>query len=178
MCRQRNLDIMPRTIFYPGSFDPVTFGHLDLIGRIGHLFDRIVIGVGVHHGKKPLFDDEERITMLTEEIAKLKPALSAKVEVVTFDGLAVDAARACGAAAILRGLRDASDFDYEMQMAGMNGAMAPGLETIFLPAAAGNRHIAATFVRQIAQMGGDIGPFVPAAVAQRMREKLNPPSTR
>jgi pantetheine-phosphate adenylyltransferase len=168
---------MPRTIFYPGSFDPVTFGHLDLIGRAAHLFDRTVVGVGVHHGKKALFDDEERVAMLREEIAKLG-LTPAQVDVVTFEGIAVDAARACGAVALLRGLRDASDFDYEMQMAGMNGAMAPGLETIFLPAAAGNRHIAATFVRQIAQMGGDISPFVPLAVARRLKDKLHPPSAR
>ncbi len=169
---------MPRTVFYPGSFDPVTFGHLDLIGRAGHLFDRIVVGIGVHHGKKALFSDEERVAMLREEIGKLNPAPLARVEIVTFDGLAVDCARAHGAVGILRGLRDASDFDYEMQMAGMNGAMAPGLESIFLPAASGNRHIAATFVRQIAQMGGDISPFVPEAIALRLRQKLNSPSTR
>ena len=169
---------MPRTVFYPGSFDPVTFGHLDLIGRAGRLFDRVVIGIGVHHGKKALFSGDERVAMLRDEIGKLNPTPCARIEVVTFENLAVDAATTHGAIGILRGLRDASDFDYEMQMAGMNGAMAPGLETIFLPAASGNRHIAATFVRQIAQMGGDIGPFVPAAVAQRMREKLNPPSTR
>lgn len=168
---------MARTIFYPGSFDPVTFGHLDLIERAAAMFDRIVVGVGVHHGKKPLFGDEERIAMLREEFARLGVE-AAQVDVVTFDGLAVDAAKACGAVAILRGLRDASDFDYEMQMAGMNGAMAPGLETIFLPAAAGNRHIAATFVRQIAMMGGDITPFVPPTVARRLQDKLHPPSTR
>jgi pantetheine-phosphate adenylyltransferase len=167
---------MPRTIFYPGSFDPVTYGHLDLIGRGAALFDRVVVGVGVHHGKKPLFDDEERIAMLRSEIARLGPAAVAHVEVATFDGLAVDAARAYGAVAILRGLRDASDFDYEMQMAGMNGAMAPGLETLFLPAAAATRHIAATFVRQIAMMGGDITPFVPPAVARHLQDKLHPPS--
>lgn len=163
---------MPRTVFYPGSFDPVTFGHLDLIGRAGRLFDRIVVGIGVHHGKKALLPEEDRIAMLREEIAKLNPAPCARIEVVTFDGLAVDAARSYGAIGILRGLRDASDFDYEMQMAGMNGALAPGLETIFLPAASGNRHIAATFVRQIAQMGGDISAFVPAAVAERLQQKL------
>jgi pantetheine-phosphate adenylyltransferase len=163
---------MARTIFYPGSFDPVTFGHLDLITRARVLFDRVVVGVGVHHGKKPFFADVERITMLRNEIAHL-PAPGAEVAVVTFDGLAVEAARHHGAVAILRGLRDASDFDYEMQMAGMNGALAPGLETVFLPAAAGNRHIAATFVRQIAQMGGDISPFVPLAVARHLKDKLS-----
>lgn len=166
---------MARTIFYPGSFDPVTYGHLDLIGRAITLFERVVIGVGVHHGKKPLFDGTERIAMLRDEIARLGPAAVAQTEVVTFDGLSVDAARACGAVAILRGLRDASDFDYEMQMAGMNGALAPGLETLFLPAAAGTRHIAATFVRQIAMMGGDITPFVPPTIARRLQDKLNPP---
>lgn len=167
---------MPRTIFYPGSFDPVTYGHLDLIGRAVVLFDRVVVGVGVHHGKKPLFGDDERITMLRDEISGLGARAVKHTEVVTFNGLAVDAARAYGALAILRGLRDASDFDYEMQMAGMNGALAPGLETVFLPAAAGTRHIAATFVRQIAIMGGDITAFVPPMVARRLQDKLHPPT--
>jgi pantetheine-phosphate adenylyltransferase len=163
---------MPRTIFYAGSFDPVTLGHLDLIERATRLFDRVVVGVGVHHGKTPLFSDDERVTLLRSEIAGLGLPNPGGVEVVTFDNLVVDAARAHGAAGILRGLRDATDFDYEMQMTGMNGALAPALETVFLPAAGAYRHIAATFVRQIAQMGGDVTPFVPPAIAARLKEKL------
>ena len=125
----------------------------------------------MHHGKKPLFPDDERVSLLREEIARLGLA-SYRAEVVTFDNLVVDAARAHGAVAILRGIRDATDFDYEMQMTGMNGALAPGLDTVFLPARGAYRHIAATFVRQIAQMGGDVTAFVPPAVAARLKEKL------
>jgi pantetheine-phosphate adenylyltransferase len=165
---------MPRTVFYAGSFDPVTFGHLDLIERAARLFDRVVVGVGVHHGKKPLFSDDERVALLRGEIAALPSP--AGVEVVTFDNLVVDAARSHGAVAMLRGIRDATDFDYEMQMTGMNGALAPRLDTIFLPASGPHRHIAATFVRQIAQMGGDVTAFVPAAVAKRLQDKLNSPA--
>lgn len=168
---------MSRTIFYAGSFDPVTLGHLDLIERAARLFDRVVVGVGVHHGKKPLFADAERVSLLRNEIARLGLAGSGVVEVVTFDNLVVDAARSHGAAAILRGIRDATDFDYEMRMTGMNGALAPGLDTVFLPASGAYRHIAATFVRQIAQMGGDITAFVPPAVAARLKEKLAAPAS-
>jgi pantetheine-phosphate adenylyltransferase len=166
---------MSRTVFYSGSFDPVTFGHLDLIERAAHLFDRVVIGVGVHHGKKPMFSGDERVTLLRDAIAGLSPAPAGAVEIVTFDNLVVDAARSHGAAAILRGLRDATDLDYEMQMTGMNGALAPGLDTVFLPASSAHRHIAATFVRQIAQMGGDVTAFVPPAAAKRLQEKFARP---
>ena len=168
---------MSRTVFYAGSFDPVTLGHLDLIQRAARIFDRVVVGVGMHHGKKPLFADDERVSLLRDEIARLGLAGSATVEVVTFDNLVVDAARLHGAAAILRGVRDATDFDYEMQMTGMNGALAPGLDTVFLPASGAYRHIAATFVRQIAQMGGDVTAFVPPAVAVRLKEKLAAPAS-
>jgi pantetheine-phosphate adenylyltransferase len=164
------------TVFYPGSFDPATFGHFDLIGRAARLFGRVVVGVGIHPGKAPLFTGHERVEMLREEIALLTLPPSAVIEVVTFDALAVDAAKAHGATAMVRGVRDTTDVDYEMRMAGMNAAMAPDLETIFLPGAAANKHIAATLVRQIAQMGGDITSFVPAGIARRLREKLTPPS--
>ena len=165
---------MARTVLYPGSFDPVTLGHLDLIVRATRLFDRVVVAVGVHHGKKPLFSDEDRVSMLQQETDAL--ACGAQVEVVTFSSLVVDAAQKYGASAILRGIRDTTDFDYEMQMAGMNGAMTPELETVFLPASPANRHIAATFVRQIAQMGGDVTPFVPPAVADALTQKFPTPA--
>jgi pantetheine-phosphate adenylyltransferase len=166
---------MSRIAFYSGSFDPVTLGHMDLIERGLRLFDKIVVGIGVHHGKKPLFSADERIAMLKAEIAGLGAA-GARVEVVTFDNLVVDAAIQHGAVAILRGLRDATDFDSEMQMAGMNATLRPKLDTVFLPASPGQRHIAATFVRQIAQMGGDIAPFVPPQVAQALKQKLGSPA--
>ena len=163
---------MPRIAFYAGSFDPVTIGHLDVIARGLRLFDRVVVGVGVHHGKKPLFDADERIAMLETEIAALGVPSASACPVVPFDTLVVDAAIQHGAIALLRGLRDGTDFDYEMQMAGMNGALRGGLDTVFLPAAPANRHIAATFIRQIAQMGGDVGPFVTASVARHLTQKL------
>jgi pantetheine-phosphate adenylyltransferase len=166
---------MPRIAFYAGSFDPVTLGHMDLIGRALRLFDRLVVGIGVHHGKKPLFTADERIAMLKAEIAGFGPGAT-QVDIVTFDNLAVDAAVANSASVLLRGLRDGTDFDYEMQMAGMNIGMLNGLDTLFLPASSPHRHIAATFVRQIAQMGGDVAPFVPAAVAQALKQKLASPA--
>jgi pantetheine-phosphate adenylyltransferase len=163
---------MSKTVFYAGSFDPVTYGHLDLVERAARLFARVVIGVGVHHGKKALFSDDERVAMLKDEVTPFAAATGATIEIVTFANLVVDAARTHGAAAILRGIRDTTDFNYEMQMVGMNGAIAPGLDTIFLPASAEHRHIAATFVRQIAQMGGDVSSFVPSSVAARLKDKL------
>lgn len=166
---------MPRIAFYAGSFDPVTLGHLDVIARGLRLFDKIVIGVGVHHGKKPLFSADERIAMLNDEIAALGAEATA-CEVAPFDNLVVDAARQHGAIALLRGLRDGTDFDYEMQMAGMNGTLRADLDTVFLPASPAHRHIAATFVRQIAQMGGDITPFVTPSVARQLKQKLSPPA--
>lgn len=161
---------MSRKVFYPGSFDPVTYGHLDLISRAARLFDEVVVGIGIHHAKKTLFSAEDRRKFLEITIASLPCA--GTISITGFDDLAVDAARESGAVAILRGLRDATDFDYEMQMAGTNSAVAPGLDTVFLPSAGQHRHIAATFVRQIAQMGGDVSAFVPPAVASLMKEKL------
>lgn len=163
---------MSRVGFYSGSFDPVTNGHIDIIARAARLVDRLVIGVGVHHGKTPLFSAEERVAMLQEQTPAIGQAANADISVVTFDNLTVDAARANGAYVIFRGLRDSGDFDYEMQMAGMNERMAPDIETVFLAASPEVRHIAASFVRQIAAMGGDVTPFVPPAVVQRLQQRL------
>ena len=160
---------MTRTALYPGSFDPVTLGHLDVIRRAARIADRLVIAVGVHHGKAPLFSAEERTAMLREAIAAGPDGMGAAVEVVTFSGLVVDAMRAAGADLLVRGLRDATDFDYEMQMAGMNAAIAPGIDVVFLPASPAHRHIAASLVRQIAAMGGDVSPFVPPPVAEMLK---------
>lgn len=160
----------PRTGFYSGSFDPVTLGHADVIARALQLVDKLVIGIGTHPGKAPMFTLDERIDMLTREVAPLL-ARGSTVEVVTFAGLTVDAARDAGAITIFRGLRDATDFDYEMQMCGMNGAMAPTIGTVFLPASPGVRHITATLVRQIAQMGGDVSTFVSADVRAMLNAK-------
>ena len=161
---------MTRIGFYSGSFDPVTLGHADVIGNCLRLVDRLVIGIGVHPGKAPMFSVDERKAMLAAETRPLL-APGTSVEVVTFAGLTIDAARAAGASAIFRGLRDGTDLDYEMQMAGMNGAMAPDIGTVFLPASPGVRHITATLVRQIAAMGGDVSSFVSPAVARQLKDK-------
>ena len=163
---------MHRIGFTSGSFDPVTNGHLDVIGRAARLVDRLVVGIGVHPGKTPLFAVDERIAMLQAETSSIAAAAGCHIEIVTFANLTVDAAKAAGATGIFRGLRDGTDFDYEMQMAGMNGAMAPQVQTVFLPASPAVRPITATLVRQIAAMGGDISPFVPAAVGARLRAKF------
>jgi pantetheine-phosphate adenylyltransferase len=162
---------MKRIGFTSGSFDPVTNGHLDVIARAARMVDRLVIGIGVHPGKAPLFGPEERIEMLRADTAAIARKTGCAIEIVTFDSLTVDAAKAAGATAIFRGLRDGTDFDYEMQMAGMNGAMAPAIDTVFLPASPAVRHITGTLVRQIALMGGDVSAFVSAGVARRLKAK-------
>ncbi|HSM19340.1 MAG TPA: pantetheine-phosphate adenylyltransferase, partial [Hyphomicrobiales bacterium] len=164
---------MGTTGLYPGTFDPVTNGHLDVIARACAIVDRLVIAVGVHHGKEPLFDADERIEMLQQETADIATRSGAEIEVITFDGLVVDVAREEDATLLIRGLRDGTDLDYEMQMAGMNGAMAGDVRTVFLPASPEVRHITATLVRQIARMGGDVSSFVPALVARELKQKLS-----
>jgi pantetheine-phosphate adenylyltransferase len=163
---------MPRIALYAGSFDPVTNGHLDVVRQAVRLADRLVLAIGVHPGKSPLFPTEERLAMLEETCGPI--AAKAKCELVctTFSDLVVTAAERADATILVRGLRDGSDFDYEMQMAGMNGAMAPGVQTVFLPASPAVRPITATLVRQIAAMGGNVSEFVPAPVAARLKKKF------
>lgn len=158
--------------FYSGSFDPITLGHRDVIERAAGLVDKLVIGVGIHPGKAPLFSPEEKIELIASETAAIAKATGCRIEAVTFDGLTVDAAAKLGATAIFRGLRDGTDLDYEMQMSGMNGTMAPKIQTVFLPASPDVRFITATLVRQIAQMGGDVSGFVSKDVARRLKAKL------
>ena len=161
---------MPHIAFYAGSFDPPTNGHLDVIRRSFAVADEIVIAIGTHPGKAPLFSADERKAMLNEvagPIAMGKPML-----VTTFDDLTVDAARRHGATVLIRGLRDGTDLDYEMQLAGMNGNLAPDIQTIFLPASPNVRPITATLVRQIASMGGDISSFVPEVVRKALQTKF------
>lgn len=160
-----------RCAFYSGSFDPPTLGHRDIIRRGLKLFDKLVVGIGINHAKTPMFPDAERMAMLRDELNEL--GASERGEVVLFQGLAVDAARNHGASVILRGVRDASDLAYEMQMAGMNAAMAPDVETVFLSASPGTGHITATLVRQIVMLGGDASPFVADHVARRIKSKYN-----
>jgi pantetheine-phosphate adenylyltransferase len=162
---------MTRIGFYSGSFDPVTLGHTDVIERASRLVDKLVIGIGVHPAKAPMFADEARAEMLVAETRGIVKASGTAIEIVTFGDLAVEAARRHGASVIFRGLRDGTDFDYEMQMAGMNGAMRPEIQTVFVAASPHVRHIAANLVRQIALLGGDVTPFVSAAVAKRLAGK-------
>lgn len=157
--------------FYSGSFDPVTLGHMDQIARAARLVDTLAIGIGVHPGKTPLFSVEEKIALLQTECAAIATRTGCTITPVTFAGLTVDAARAHKATTIFRGLRDGTDLDYEMQMSGMNGAMSLDIETVFLPASPGVRHITASLVRQIAQMGGNVKPFVSPAVAKALTDK-------
>ena len=163
---------MTRTALYAGSFDPVTNGHLDVIRHACRLVDRLVLAVGIHPGKEPLFPAAERVSMLEEVGRPLAAEHGAALEVTTFDDLAVAAARRVGAGLFIRGLRDGTDLDYEMQIAGMNEAMAPDVLTVFLPASPAVRPITATLVRQIASMGGDVRDFVPPAVADRLEAKF------
>jgi pantetheine-phosphate adenylyltransferase len=163
---------MFRIAFYSGSFDPVTNGHIDVLVHAAALCDRLVVGVGTNPNKAGLFTVEERLTMIREAAEAPLKAEGCELEVVAFSGLAVEAARAAGATMIIRGLRDSTDFDYEMQMAGMNGAIAPELRTIFLPASSPVRPITATLVRQIAAMGGDVAPFAPPNVVAALKARF------
>ena len=157
---------------YPGSFDPVTNGHVDVARHAARLARQLVIAVGVHPGKAPLFSADDRIAMLEETCGVVVRKAGCELSCITFDDLAVSAARRVGATIMVRGLRDGTDLDYEMQLAGMNAEMAPDVLTVFLPASPPVRPISATLVRQIAGMGGDVSAFVPAAVADRLRARL------
>jgi len=163
---------MPRTALYAGSFDPVTNGHLDVVRHAVRLSDRLVLAIGVHHGKAPLFSADERLDLLKATCTPLARKAGCKLSLITFSGLVVDAARKTGADVLIRGLRDGTDLDYEMQMAGMNEAMAPDIQTVFLPASPMVRPITATLVRQIAAMGGDVSSFVPPQVTARLKKKF------
>jgi pantetheine-phosphate adenylyltransferase len=158
----------PRTILYTGSFDPLTNGHLDVARRACALAERVVVAIGVHPGKTPVFSVAERAEMIGEVFGPIAGETGVALEVATFDDLAVALARRVGATAIIRGLRDGTDLDYEMQMAAMNEAMAPEIRTIFVPASPAVRPITATLVRQIAKLGGAYDAFVPAPIARRL----------
>src|ERR1700760_1111354 len=163
---------MQPVALYVGSFDPVTNGHIDVVRHAAKLASRLVIAVGVHPGKIPLFTAEERLAMITETCADMVRGQGCDFDCITFDDLAVTTARRVGATLMIRGLRDGTDLDYEMQLAGMNAAMAPDIHTVFLPASVAVRPITATLVRQIAAMGGDVSAFVPPAVAASLKNKF------
>jgi pantetheine-phosphate adenylyltransferase len=163
---------MPRVAFYPGSFDPVTNGHLDVVRHAVALCDKLIVAVGVHPGKTPLFSADERLAMARAVFAPVAAEAGCAFDCTTYDNLTVVAAHKVGATVLVRGLRDGTDFDYEMQIAGMNETMAPDVHTVFVPASPGVRPITATLVRQIATMGGDVSAFVPQLVASRLKTKF------
>ena len=163
---------MPRIALYPGSFDPVTNGHLDVFSHAVGLCDRLIVAIGVHTAKKPLFTVEERFAMVREVFGPVAARAGCAFDCTTYDNLTVTAARKAGASIMIRGLRDGTDLDYEMQIAGMNETMAPEVQTVFLPASVAARPITATLVRQIAGMGGDVSAFVPPAVATGLKTKF------
>lgn len=152
---------------YPGTFDPVTNGHLDVIGRAARLVDRLVVGVAMNAGKGPLFPLDERVELVRAETDKIAARSGCEVQVVPFTGLLVGFAREVGAQMIIRGLRAVTDFDYEFQMTGMNHRLDPEIETVFLMASETNQFISSRFVKEIARLGGDISSFVPALTLER-----------
>jgi pantetheine-phosphate adenylyltransferase len=163
---------MPRIALYPGSFDPVTNGHLDVVKHAVGLCDRLIVAVGVHPGKKPLYSTEERLDMVRKVFGPVAASAGCGFDATTYDNLTVTAAQQAGATIMVRGLRDGTDLDYEMQLNGMNETMAPDVQTVFVPASVAVRPITATLVRQIAAMGGDVSPFVPSSVVASLKTKF------
>jgi pantetheine-phosphate adenylyltransferase len=162
-----------RTGLYPGTFDPVTHGHTDIVRRACTLVDRLVIGVAINRDKGPLFTLEERVAMVTAECVPLGEKVGCEVVVHPFENLLIDCARDVGASVIVRGLRAVADFEYEYQMVGMNRAMDNSIETVFLMADAKNQAIASKLVKEIARLGGDVTKFVPPAVKIQLLERLS-----
>ena len=158
--------------FYPGSFDPITYGHLDVIARAARIVDKLVIGVGLHGSKQALLDAETRVKLIEQVTKSIAEHAGLKVSVVTFSDLTVQAAHKAHAGVIIRGLRDASDFDYEVQMAQMNGALSPEIETVFLAASPATRMISSSLVKQIAKMGGDTSLFLPTEAQMALKSAL------
>lgn len=167
----------PRRVgVYPGTFDPVTNGHLDVIGRAAQLLDRLVVGVAMNAGKGPLFPLEERVELVRAETATISARTGTEIDVVPFEGLLIEFARSVGAQMIVRGLRAVSDFDYEFQMAGMNRRLSPEIETVFLMASERNQFISSRFVKEIARLGGDVSSFVPPLTLERTLIRVRQPA--
>lgn len=156
-----------RSVVYPGTFDPITNGHVDLIHRASRLFDRVVVAVAADTGKTPMFSTDERVGLVRASVGEC-----ANVEVVQFSGLLVTFARASGVNVILRGLRAVSDFEYEFQLAGMNRRMAPDIETVFLTPAEKYTYISSSLVREIARLNGDVSAFVSPVVQAALKERF------
>lgn len=155
---------------YPGTFDPITFGHLDIIRRAADLFDHLIVAAAKDNYKNPLFSLEERVSMIESEIKKLPQGKNISVE--KFEGLLVEFANKKGAKAIVRGLRAVSDFEFEFQMFGMNSQLNPTIQTIFLPASESNHFIASRLVKEVARLGGDVSKFISPDVEKILRQKL------
>ncbi|MDO8421304.1 MAG: pantetheine-phosphate adenylyltransferase [Parvibaculum sp.] len=161
-----------RTGLYPGTFDPMTNGHIDIIRRSLALVDHLVIAMGINASKAPLLTFDERVALIEAEIGPMAKKLGAKISTTSFSGLVVDAADAHDATVIIRGLRGSVDYEYEAQMVGMNRTMNPKVETVFLSASPETQFISSTLVRQIASMGGDISQFVPKRVEKKIFNAL------
>jgi len=167
-----------RTGLYPGTFDPITLGHIDIIQRAAKVVDRLVIGVAKNAGKGPLFDSKQRVKMVTREVESLRRKGIKNIEVMPFENLLMHFAREIGASVIIRGLRAASDFEYEIQMAAMNYRMNPKIETIFLTATEGTQFVSSRFVKEIARLGGNVKPFVSARIAGELAASFREKSAR
>lgn len=159
---------MTHCAIYPGTFDPITFGHIDLAQRALRLFDRVVVAIGTDSAKQPTFTIEERVRMAQLAFA----GMDNQIEIASFDGLLVDFARTAGAQAIIRGLRAVSDFEYEFQLASMNRQLAPDLESIFLTPAKEYAFVSSSLVKEVAVLGGDVSHFVPKEIEQMLTSKL------
>lgn len=162
-----------RTGLYPGTFDPITLGHIDIIRRSCALVDRLVIGVAINRDKGPLFSLEERVAMIEAEVAGLKGASGTVIEVHPFENLLIDCARDVGATILMRGLRAVADFEYEYQMVGMNRQMDASIETVFLMAEAQYQPIASKLVKEISRLNGDVSKFVTPAVNEALKRKFS-----
>lgn len=160
---------------YPGTFDPITNGHIDIIGRAAQLCSKLVIGVARNAGKGPLFPTDERVEMVRAEVAPIAERTGTEIDVQAFDSLLIAFAQQVGAQVIVRGLRAVSDFDYEFQMAGMNARLDQRIETIFLMASERHQFISSRFVKEIAQLGGDISSFVPKLTLERTLRRVGRP---
>ncbi|MEM8571703.1 MAG: pantetheine-phosphate adenylyltransferase [Pseudomonadota bacterium] len=166
-----------RVGLYPGTFDPITLGHMDIIRRACRMVDRLVIGIAINRDKGPLFDLNERVSMVEEECAPVAQRTGVKIVVHPFENLLIHCAQDVDASVIIRGLRAVSDFEYEFQMVGMNRSLNDEIETVFLMADANHQAIASRLVKEIARLGGDVAPFVPEPVIGALQRKFARPKS-